>query len=321
MADFPSKVLVAGGAGFIGSHVVEALLERGAGVGVIDNFATGEKNNLISVLPRIAVHQGDIRDEEFVRSAVKGYEAVVDEAALVSVTRSVEDPALSNSVNVEGTVNLLTASKDAGVKKFVYASSSSVYGESLTLPKEERMKPAPISPYAVSKLAGEHYCSVFAKDYGLSTVSLRYFNVYGPRQKPGPYSGVIPTFIKSVEMGKPPMVYGDGHQTRDFTFVRDVVQANLLSLQAETDPGDIFNVAGGKQTSIEDLATMIARLMGRPDLTPLHAQARPGDVMRSLADISKAGSRLGYFPKSTLEEGLRETIGWFAKGHQGGLAS
>jgi UDP-glucose 4-epimerase len=306
-----SRVLVTGGAGFIGSHIVDALIGRSVEVGVLDDFATGEKSNLPIDSSRLRIHRGDIRDEAFVKQVVKGYDAIIHEAALVSVTRSIEDPGRTNTVNVGGTLNLLSAAKDAKVESFIYASSSSVYGESETLPKVETMNTSPISPYAVSKLSAENYCRVFASVYGLRTVCLRYFNVYGPRQKPGPYSGVIPTFVNKVMHDEAPVVFGDGEQTRDFTYVRDAVSANLLSLERDPSPGEVFNVAGGAQVSLNRLAASIEKIMGKPLLGTEHAPPREGDIRHSLADITKAKAVLGYSPRFSLEEGLREVIGGF----------
>ena len=247
-----SAVLVTGGGGFIGSHIVDALLNRGTQVGVLDDFSTGETGNLPHHSSgSFRLHNGDIRDEAFVRSAVKGYDAIIHQAALVSVTRSVEDPERTNSVNVNGTLNLLAAARDTGIRRFIYASSSSVYGETPTVPKIETMNTLPISPYAVSKLAAENYCRVFARVYGMESVCLRYFNVYGPRQKHGQYSGVIPTFVKRVLNDEPPIIFGDGMQTRDFTYVEDAVSANLLGLDASVGPENVFNIASGRPTQPE----------------------------------------------------------------------
>jgi len=304
-----SRVLVTGGAGFIGSHIVDALIARGLEVGVLDDFATGEESNLPMDSSLLRLHRGDIRDETFVKQAVKGYDAIIHEAALVSVTRSIEDPVRTNAVNVGGTLNLLSAAKDAKVESFIYASSSSVYGESETLPKVETMNTSPISPYAVSKLSAENYCRVFASVYGLRTVCLRYFNVYGPRQKHGPYSGVIPTFVNRVMHDEAPVIFGDGEQTRDFTYVADAVSANLLSLERDPRPGEVFNVAGGAQVSLNLLAASIERIMGKPLLGTKHAPPREGEIRHSLADISKARVLLGYSPRFSLEDGLREVIG------------
>ncbi len=309
-----SSVLVTGGGGFIGSHVVDALLKRNIRVGVLDDFSTGQTSNLVQhAALDLQLHKGDIRDEEFVRRAVRGYDAVIHQAALVSVTRSVEDPRLTNSVNVDGTVNLLSAARDANIRRFIYASSSSVYGETQTQPKTETMNTLPISPYAVSKLAAENYCRVFARVYGMETICLRYFNVYGPRQKSGPYSGVIPTFIKRVMNGEPLIIFGDGKQTRDFTYVEDVVSANLLGLEADVSQGreSVFNVASGRPVTLNELASMVTRLMGKPDLGTEHVAPRMGDIRDSYSDISRAKRVLGYSPSFTLEEGLPRVIEYF----------
>jgi UDP-glucose 4-epimerase len=308
LASKPSRILVTGGAGFIGSHIVDALLERGFEVGVLDDFSTGEKGNIARVLPQVRLHSGDIRDSSLVKRTVRDYEAIVHEAALVSVTRSVEDPMRTSSVNVDGTLNLLVAARDANIQKFVFASSSSVYGETEIQPKVESMAPQPVSPYAVSKLAAENYCRVFARVYGLRTVSLRYFNIYGPRQKFGPYSGVIPTFVNRVMNDEPPVIFGDGEQTRDFTYVEDAVSANILSLERNVDPGEVLNVAAGGQVTLNQLAASIEKLMGKTRLGVEWAPPRKGDVRGSRADISKAKDVLGYSPRYSLEEGLREVI-------------
>lgn len=309
------KVLVTGGCGFIGSHIVDELLYRGYSVSVLDNLSTGQEDNIAGLLSKISFHHGDISDLDFVTKVVRDYDAIIHEAALVSVTRSVENPQLTNSVNVDGTVNLLKAAADSGVRKFVYASSSSVYGETPTLPKEESMSTLPVSPYGVSKLAAENYCRTFANVYGLNSVSLRYFNVYGPKQKYGPYSGVIPTFIKQVLDGKAPVIFGDGGQTRDFTFVADVVRANILSLEKDVQPGSVYNIACGKTITINRLAELIIEILGKK-ITPVHAQKRMGDIRASYADISKASRDLGYEPKVGIEQGLRNVIEWFLGGNQ-----
>lgn len=299
-----------GGGGFIGSHIVDALLDKGLRVGVLDSFITGEKSNLGPNLSRVTLHEGDIRDGPFLRRALSGYQAVLHQAALVSVTRSVEDPMQSNSVNVGGTLNLLEASRNSGVEKFIYASSSSVYGETGDQMRVESMQPAPVSPYAVSKLAAENYCKVYGKVHSLKTVCLRYFNVYGPRQKSGPYSGVIPAFVSRLERREPPIIFGDGLQTRDFTFVNDVVSANLLALDRDVPPGEVFNVASGTEVTINELAALLAKLMGEESIKPTHTDPRPGDVRNSRADISKAKGMLGYSPIFSMKEGLGEFIKW-----------
>jgi nucleoside-diphosphate-sugar epimerase len=304
-------VLVTGGGGFIGSHLVQELVGSGYEVGVLDDFSAGDESNLAPVRQSVKLHRGDIADREFVKDVIRGYEMVVHQAARVSVTRSVEDPAETNRRNTDGTLNLLVASKDEGVERFVYASSSSVYGETQELPKVETMEPHPVSPYAVSKLAAENYCRVFSSVYGLKTVSLRYFNVYGPRQKPGPYGGAIPAFFKKALSGEPPIIYGDGTQTRDFTYVKDVVQANLLCLEKPLKGGEVYNVGSGKRISVNELARLVCRLAGQGGLEPVHMPQRAGDVMHSLADISKISHEMGYKPSYTMEAGLGEVADWF----------
>ncbi len=312
----PQKILVTGGAGFIGSNLVDRLVKDGYEVGVLDNLATGSVANISELVSakKIRFHNSDITGD--ISDIVKEYDAIFHEAALVSVTRSVENPMLTNRVNVSGTVNLLKAAMDSNVKKFVYASSSSVYGDTETLPKSETMNPSPISPYGVSKLAAENYCRVFAAVYGLKTVSLRYFNVYGPRQKYGPYSGVIPIFIKRVLGGEPPIINGDGEQTRDFTFVGDVVEANLLALKANVRAGEVFNAARGGTISINDLAKIIIDLAGKSDLRPVHGPAREGDIRASYADIGKISKQMGYEPRVPIETGIKRVLDWFLSGHQ-----
>jgi len=258
---------------------------------------------------RITIHNQDIRDAQAVRRIVKDYDAIIHQAALVSVARSVEEPLLVNEVNVTGTLNLLTAAVESKIERFVYASSSSVYGDTPLLPKREKMATNPSSPYGASKLAAENYCRVFAKVYGLNTLSLRYFNVFGPRQKAGFYSGVIPNFIKRISEGNRPVIYGDGLQSRDFTFVEDVVQANLLALKSSSaKPGQVYNIASGGTTSINELAAATARWLHKEHLLPEHVAPRKGDILASRADISKARRELGYKPRFTLEEGLGETV-------------
>ena len=310
--------LVTGGAGFIGSNIVEALVRQGKSVRVLDNCATGKLSNLEGIINQIEFIQGDIRDLSVVREAVKDVDYVLHQAALPSVPRSVDDPIATNEVNVTGTLNVLVAARDAKVKRVVYASSSSAYGNSPVLPKREDMPANPISPYAISKYAGEQYCRVFYSLYGLETVVLRYFNVFGPRQSPNSqYAAAIPIFINSFLEGKPPTIFGDGEQSRDFTFIENVVQANLLAchekiaspLRAKDAAGEVFNIACGKRTTVNDLAGTIKNLLDSP-LEPVHGQARKGDVRHSLADITKAQRILGYEPKVDLETGLRKTIEW-----------
>ena len=299
--------LVTGGAGFIGSHLVERLLKEGKRVRVIDNFVTGKRDNLNGHMDKIELLEGDILDLEFVRKAVKGIEVVFHQAALRSVPLSVDHPLQTNEVNSQGTLNILVASRDAGVTRVVYASSSSVYGDSPQLPKIEDQTPAPISPYAVSKLAAENYCAVFTRVYGLETISLRYFNVFGPRQDPeSQYAAVIPRFISLALKGEPLEVHGDGLQSRDFTYIDNVVEANLLAATTQTGIGEAFNVATGNTYSILDLISTLSRILGK-DLRWTHTPSRPGDVRHTLADTRKAQRLLGYRALTAFEKGLHET--------------
>jgi UDP-glucose 4-epimerase len=276
------RFLVTGGAGFIGSNIVESLLERGHHVRVLDNFSTGKRENLAPFNQDIELIEGDIRSYHVVQQAVHGVNVVLHQAALPSVPRSINDPITSNEVNVTGTLNILEASRQAGVSKVVYASSSSVYGDNPELPKHEGMTPNPLSPYAVSKLAAEKYCQVFSKIAGLKTGALRYFTVFGPRQDPNSqYSAVIPKFITSMMQGKAPIIYGDGEQSRDFTYVANVVEANLLAATADCDGGLAMNCACNERTTLNDLAHSIAALLGT-DIRPTYAEPRPGDIKHSL---------------------------------------
>jgi len=313
-----SRILVTGGAGFIGSHLVDHLLTNGFEVTVLDNVSTGRMENLSHLQKRKDFHfiKADIRDSDSVRKAVKDVDVVFHEAALVSVTRSVENPVLTNDVNVTGTLNLLKACLDAGVKRFVHASSSSVYGETKTLPKHENLVPQPISPYAVSKLAAENYVKVFHQVYGLETVCLRYFNVYGPRQAYGPYSGVITIFINRLMKNQPPIIYGDGEQIRDFTNVQDVVEANMLAMNNKKAAGEVFNIATGEATTINHLAKLLLQIMGKTNLKPVYQDPRPGDIRRSYADISRARKILGYEPKISLRKGLEKLVKWYTSFHR-----
>jgi nucleoside-diphosphate-sugar epimerase len=302
--------LVTGGAGFIGSNIVHELVRRGDRVRVIDNFSTGKRENLSGILDRIELLETDLRDQAGVQEAVSGIDCILHQAALPSVPRSIRDPVASNESNVSGTVNLLTAAKDASVKRLVFASSSSIYGDTPTLPKIEDMPPNPRSPYAVSKAAGEYYCRIFFEIYGLETVILRYFNIFGPGQDPAsPYSAVIPLFIAKISKGGRPVIFGDGTQSRDFTFVENAVRANLLAAAAPEAPGKTFNIAGGKRHSLNDLVEKLNTIMGTA-LGPLYEEARRGDVKHSLADISLAKRHLGYEPLVDFEEGLRKTVAW-----------
>jgi UDP-N-acetylglucosamine/UDP-N-acetyl-alpha-D-glucosaminouronate 4-epimerase len=301
------RVLVTGGGGFIGSHLAERLLERGDEVRVLDSFATGRRENLVH-LPDVEIVEGDVQSFERAHHAVRGCEAVLHEAALPSVPRSIQDPLTSNAVNVTGTLNVLLAARDAGVRRVVYASSSSVYGANDQLPKREDQPVAPISPYAVSKLAGEGFCRSFTTIYGLDCVSLRYFNVFGPRQDPlSQYAAVIPKFIAAALEGRRPVVFGDGEQSRDFTYIDNVVQANLLALESRAGAGEVFNVACGEQVSLNTVLGMLADLSGvQPD--PDYQPGRPGEVRHSLADIGRARETFGYEASIQFAEGLRRTF-------------
>lgn len=306
-----AQYLVTGGAGFIGSNIVTELVARGQQVRVLDNFATGQRRNLAELTKDIEVVEGDIRSYHLVREAVKGVDFILHQAALPSVPRSVRDPITSNEVNVMGTLNVLQAAREAGVKRLVFASSSSVYGANPDLPKREAMCPAPLSPYAISKLAGEQYCLAFWRLYGFETVCLRYFNVFGPRQDPtSQYSAVIPKFITALFNNQELTIHGDGSQSRDFTFIANVVQANLAACLAPAAPGGVFNIACGKRYTLLELVQNLADIAGcQPQLR--FTDPRPGDVAHSLADISRATEVLGYNPGVDWREGLTQTVEWF----------
>lgn len=306
-----ANYLVTGGAGFIGSSLVRALLEAGHSVRVLDNFDTGKRENLSEIVDRIQLIEGDIRDPDTCRSACAQMEVVLHQAALGSVPRSVDDPATSNAVNVDGTVNMLWAAKQAKVRRFVFAASSAVYGESAQLPKQEDMIPAPISPYGVGKLTCEQYCRVFYLNYGLETFSLRYFNVFGPRQDPtSQYAAVIPMFVAALLRKKKPVVFGDGEQTRDFTYIDNVVQANILAANATNAQGQVINIACQEQISLNQILDILRRLLGT-DISAEYTDPRVGDVKHSLADISRAKDLLGYEPRIDFEQGLRMAIDWY----------
>jgi nucleoside-diphosphate-sugar epimerase len=303
--------LVTGGSGFIGSNIVEALLRRGDRVRVLDDFSTGRRENLTG-LEGVDVVEGDLRDAAAVRRAVDGVTGVFHEAAVRSVPKSVDDPFSSNDVNITGTLTLLMACRQAKVQRVVYASSSSVYGDDPALPKVETLPTRPVSPYAVAKLAAENYCGVFARLYGLETVSLRYFNVFGPRQNPeSKYSAVIPGFLDLAMQGRAVEVHGDGEQSRDFTYVDNVVDANLRAMETPGVSGEIFNVACGTRHSLLAIAEEIGRFLGRP-VERKHVAPRAGDVRHTLADISKAEQLLGYRPLVDFAEGMRRTCEYFA---------
>ncbi|HQZ83387.1 MAG TPA: SDR family oxidoreductase [Pyrinomonadaceae bacterium] len=304
-------VLVTGGAGFIGSNLADRLLREGARVRIIDNFATGFRENLDEISGSFDLIEGDVADASVVAKAVENVEIIFHEAALPSVPRSVEDPVSTHQACVEGTFNLLLAAKDAGVRRFVYAASSSAYGDQPTLPKTETMAPAPMSPYAVAKLTGEYYASAFYRVYGLETVSLRYFNVFGPRQNPSsPYSGVISRFIDALMTDTRPVIYGDGEQSRDFTFIDNVVDANLKAASSATAPGLVMNAANGERISLNSLLSTLQKITGK-NIEAEYLEPRTGDVKHSQADNSLAVQTLGYENLVGLEEGLRETLAWW----------
>jgi UDP-glucose 4-epimerase len=305
--------LITGGAGFIGSHLVEHLTGKGASVRVVDNFATGKRANLAPFLDRMELIEGDITNPAVCAKACAGVDVVLHEAALPSVPKSVADPVTTHRANVDGTFNMLLAARDAGVRRFVYAASSSAYGETPTLPKVETMQSQPLSPYAVQKLTGEHYCVAFAKCYGLQTLCVRYFNVFGPRQDPtSQYAAAIPAFITAIMQNRPPTVYGDGEQTRDFTFVENVVRANLLAAQARQVNGEVINVACGEHVTVNAICGEINRLLGK-NVQPTHVATRPGDIKHSWADINLAGRLIGYRPTVSFAEGLQRTVEWYAR--------
>jgi UDP-N-acetylglucosamine/UDP-N-acetyl-alpha-D-glucosaminouronate 4-epimerase len=304
--------LVTGGAGFIGSHIARALIERGARVRIIDNLSTGYLENINEIGGDIDFVKASITDAQALKRVLENVELVFHEAAVPSVPRSITQPSETHDSSVNGTFSLLLAARDCKVRRLVYAASSSVYGDQAESPKHETMRPDPLSPYAVAKLVGEYYCQVFTRSYGLETVSLRYFNVFGPRQDPSSqYSGVISRFIFALERGQQPVIYGDGEQMRDFTYIENVVDANLRAAEVPGASGKVFNIANGQSTSVNDVLETLKRLTGRMDITAEYAEARAGDVRDSLADLSAAKSVLGYAPIVGLEEGLRLTLDWW----------
>jgi len=306
-----SSFLVTGGAGFIGSHIAGTLVERGERVRVLDNLLTGNLANMTSFAGRVEFLEGDIRDLEVCRRAVAGVDYVIHQAALPSVPRSVKDPRLSNEINVGGTLNLLVCAREAGVKSFVLASSSSVYGGDERLPKIEGQEGQPLSPYALTKLAAEKYAVLFHELYGLNTVALRYFNVFGPRQDPASqYAAVVPLFMTRVLRGERPVIYGDGEQSRDFTYVANVVEANILAARSEKAAGRVMNIACGESYSVNFLLETVGRLAGR-EVQAVHEGPRPGDIKHSLADIGQASEILGFRPSVGFREGLERTIKWY----------
>ena len=305
------RYLVTGGAGFIGSNIAEELVNREAEVRVIDNFLTGKRENIAAFLDKIEFIEGDIRDFEICRRALKEVDFVLHQAALPSVPRSIEDPLLTNDINIKGTLNLLLASQEAKVQKFVFASSSSVYGEDPRLPKKEDMVPKPLSPYALTKLVGEMYCQILSRLHGLSTICLRYFNIFGPRQDPfSQYAAVIPNFINITLNGENPVIFGDGEQSRDFTYVANVVEANILAAKAQDVSGAVINIACGERTTVNSLADKINEILDG-NIKPIHDKPRPGDVRHSFADIAKAKKILKYTPRISFREGLERTIRWY----------
>lgn len=313
------RYLVTGGAGFIGSHIVEALVRRGEAVAILDDFSTGKRSNLDAALkaragkgPEPQLFEGDLRDADLVRRALAGVTHVLHQAALPSVPRSVAEPFQSHDVNATGTLRLLLAARDAGVKRFVYASSSSAYGDAPTLPKVESQPTAPLSPYAVSKLAGEQYCRIVTPLYGLETVSLRYFNIFGPRQDPeSQYAAVIPKFVTAVNEGRSPVIFGDGRQSRDFTYIDNAVQANLLACDAPASAAGLaYNVACGASATLLEVLDLIGVILKKP-VKPVHEAPRAGDVRHSLASIDLAKQHLAFEPSVGLEEGLRRTVASF----------
>jgi len=305
-----SRALVTGGAGFIGSHLVDRLTKEGYEIVVLDNFFSGKIRNIKRHLDsrKFFLVKGDIGNSEDVKEVIRNVDAVFHLAAVVSVPLSIENPLLVNDVNVRGTLNLLEASLKAHVERFIYASSCAVYGEASSLPINEQHPTNPLSPYAASKLAAEYYCKLFYENNGLKTLCLRYFNVYGPRQVKNLYSGVITRFIDRLKQGKPPVIYGDGEQTRDFVHVNDTVEANMLALNCQRSAGEVINVGTGKPTTINQLAMVLIGLSGRDNLKPIHSAPRKGDIKSSCADISKAKRVLGYEPTVMLKEGLKSLL-------------
>jgi UDP-glucose 4-epimerase len=305
-----STYLVTGGAGFIGSHLVEALVDRGHAVRVADSLITGKRSNLDHV-PSAEFHEGDLADLDFAHRVARGCDYVLHQAAIPSVPRSVNDPVTSNRANVDATLNVLVAARDAGVKRVLFAGSSSAYGNTATLPKSEDMPANPLSPYALQKVVGEQYLQMFTRLYGLETVSIRYFNVFGPRQDPSsPYSGVISVFATALLENRSPRIYGDGGQTRDFTYVANVVDGVLRACEAQGASGEIINVATGGRISLNELFSVMKKIVGAT-VDPIYAELRQGDVRDSQADIRKAKRILGYEPTVSFEEGLKRTIEWY----------
>ncbi len=309
------KVLVTGGAGFIGSNLTETLLKKGCIVRVLDNFSTGRRENLAfdKEYPSLEMIEGDICNLSTCQKAMRAVDYVFHQAALPSVQRSIEDPEVSNAINVGGTLNILLAAREEKVKRVIYASSSSIYGDTPTLPKHEEMSPNPLSPYALQKYVGEQYCRLFYQLYGLDTVSLRYFNIFGPKQDPNSlYSAVIPKFIDALLLNRSPIIFGDGEQSRDFTYIENVVQANLLAMSAERLHGEAMNIACGERTSLNQLLNILKDILGSAQ-SPIYEEPRKGDVRHSLADIHKGKEVINYAPIVGIEIGLKETVEFFKK--------
>jgi len=308
------KYLVTGGAGFIGSHLAETLVRRGHRVRVLDNLSSGSLTNIEPFRSDVEFIEGDLCNADCVRRATQGVEVVLHQGALASVSRSVEDPRSTHEVCATGTLNVLLAARDCGVRRVLYAASSSAYGDAFAPPNHEDQTPNPLSPYAAAKLTGEHYCSTFTHVYGLETVRLRYFNVFGPRQDPAsPYSAVIPLFITAMLAGRAPTIFGDGQQSRDFTYIKNIVHANLLAADAKNVAGKVFNVATGESASLLDLIAAINGILNTK-IVPSHQPARAGDVRHSRADISRARAELGFEPTVNLQEGLRRAVEYYRAG-------
>lgn len=303
--------LVTGGAGFIGSHLVEKLVNMGCRVRVLDDFSTGKEENLSHLSKRVEIIRGDVRDQKLCFKAAEGMEVVLHQAALASVPRSISEPHLAHEINVTGTLNLLLAAAKTGVKSFVFASSSAVYGDDQTFPKKEGQEGKSLSPYAAQKLSSEKYCQVFSRLYGFNAVCLRYFNVFGPRQDPNSqYAAVIPIFITRMLQGKPPVIFGDGHQSRDFIYVENVVQANLQAAEFDSFRGEVFNIGTATRVTINKLAEVLNSCLNL-SLQPIYADPRPGDIYESFADISRAEKYLGFKPEIDFVQGLKLTIDWY----------
>ena len=305
------KFLVTGGAGFIGSNICTKLINQGSFVRVVDNLITGKKSNLTNILDRIDFIEADMGDENVARKAMKDIDVVLHQGALSSVPRSVDDPAATHRHCVDATFTLLLAARDAGIKRFVYAASSSAYGDTPTLPKVESMPPGPLSPYAAAKIVGEYYAKVFYEVYGLETVSLRYFNIFGPHQDPASqYAAAIPAFVTAILKDEKPTIFGDGEQSRDFTYIDNVVEANLLAAKAEHTAGQVLNIACGRAVTVNQIIEIINELLGK-NIEPLYTDPRPGDVKHSLADITLAEKTIGYKPTVHFKQGLQKAIKWY----------